>query len=72
MSYDPNNCPHGIRWHLSCKACLAVSHKSAQLAERKRLARVLLDDHRAGIADYSQRRVSAALLLTGDLAGRLS
>lgn len=72
MSYDPHNCPHGVRWHLACPACSADAARVERLADRKRLARTLLDDHRDGIADYSPRRVNAALALTGDICGRLS
>jgi hypothetical protein len=72
MSYDPYNCQHGIRWHMVCPACRLTADRAERLAERKRLAGLLLDDHRAGVADYSPGRVNAALVLTGDMGGRLS
>ena len=72
MSYDPINCPHGVRWHIACLNCRIDAERIERLAENKRRARILLDDHRAGIADYSPRRVNAALELTGDLCGRLA
>ena len=72
MSRDPNYCPHGVRWHLACLNCRIDAERAERLAERKRLANATLNEHRAGIADYSPRRINAALELTGDICGRLA
>lgn len=72
MSHDTQVCAHGFRWHVACHACHLEAKVAAVLAEKKRLARVLLDDCREGVADYSPRRINAALELTGDICGRLN